>query len=107
MVEIESRFFRAIVPLAHKKIRPTLPKASFSSVFAIRGRNEARELFLIPVVLSPEIARRAVMVAGRRFSLSPGFLGDWGKKFSREIPLHYNFHRTRLLWKAENFTVHY
>lgn len=65
-------FPNAIVLLARKKIWPPRRKLHkpVSFVFAIRGRNEAQELFLIPVV--PEIARRAVTGEFLRFSIDPG-----------------------------------
>lgn len=55
----------------------------------MRGRNEAQELFLIPVVL--EIARRG---HGRRDAIPRVFPGMKlrGKKFSWKISPHYNFH---------------
>lgn len=78
-------FPNAIVLLARKKIWPPRRKLHkpVSFVYAIRGRNEAQELFLIPVV--PEIARRAVTGAGRDAArVSPVFHRSREKKSDLE-----------------------
>lgn len=96
-----SRLFSALLFRSHIRkyghLAGSYKKASFP-VFAMRGRNEAQELFLIPVV--PEIARRGHtdVEDGRERAREETFLsvfrGNPGKESSREIALYCNFRET-------------